>query len=91
MGILQNFREVVGNLRHKRTSPKLCPRCGSPELRLSTRFDMWLFPEQYICSECGYKGPITLELEKEQETDEAAEPNPATPSPTDASNSYTDF
>ena len=92
MGILRNFREVVGNLTHKRTSPKLCPRCGSPKLRLSTRFDMWLFPEQYICPECGYKGPITLELEKEQEeTSEAAEPNPATPSQADASDSCTDF
>ncbi len=92
MGILRNLREVVGNLKHGRASPKLCPRCGSPKLRLSTRFDMWLFPEQYICSECGYKGPVTLELEKKQEeTSEVAEPNPATPSPADASDSCTDF
>jgi transposase len=67
MGVLRNFREVVKNLKHKPTSPKLCPRCGSPKLRLSTRFDMWLFPEQYICSRCGYKGIVTLELEQEEE------------------------
>jgi len=28
---------------------------------------MWLFPEQYICSQCGYKGIVTLELEQQEE------------------------
>jgi len=28
---------------------------------------MWLFPEQYICPQCGYKGPIVLELEEQKE------------------------
>jgi len=65
MGKLQNFREVVKNLKHNKPSPKLCPRCGSPKLRLSSRFDIWLFPEQYFCENCGYKGPIVMELEKE--------------------------
>jgi len=69
MGILRNIREVVGNLKHDRPTPKLCPRCGNPRLRLSSRFDIWLFPEQYVCEQCGYKGPITLELEKEEADD----------------------
>jgi len=74
MGILRNLRDVAKNLKHRSASPKLCPRCGGSKLRLSTRFDIWLFPEQYVCSECGYKGPVTLELEKEQkEADEASE------------------
>lgn len=67
MGIFKNFREVVKNLKHNRPMLKLCPRCGSPKLRLSSRFDIWLFPEQYVCLNCGYKGPITMELEKEEE------------------------
>ena len=67
MGILRNFREVVGNLKHKKATPKLCPCCGSPKIGLSTRFDMWLFPEQYICQQCGYKGPIVLELEQQED------------------------
>lgn len=75
MGTLNNFREVVGNLKHQHTRPKLCPRCHSTKLRLSSRFDMWLFPEQYICPECGYKGPIVLELEEQkQETTEKSGP-----------------
>ena len=70
MGILRNIREVVGNLKHDRPTPKLCPRCGNPKLGLSSRFDIWLFPEQYVCEQCGYKGPITLELEKEKANDD---------------------
>jgi len=31
---------------------------------------MWLFPEQYICADCGYKGPIVLELVKEEKEEE---------------------
>jgi predicted RNA-binding Zn-ribbon protein involved in translation (DUF1610 family) len=66
MGLLRNIREVVGNLKRDRPTPKLCPRCGSLRLRLSSRFDIWLFPEQYVCEQCGYKGPIALELEAEK-------------------------
>jgi len=73
MGILQSIREVVNNLKHNRPTPKLCPKCGNPKLRLSTSFDGWFFPEQYVCEQCGYKGPIVLELEKIEETDEAKE------------------
>jgi len=75
MTMLQNLRDIAKNLKHKRATPKLCPRCLSPKLKLSTRFDVWLLPEQYICPQCGYKGPITLELEKEQNQEhKTAEP-----------------
>jgi predicted RNA-binding Zn-ribbon protein involved in translation (DUF1610 family) len=67
MGILKNLREVVKSSKYKRTALKLCPRCGNPKLRLSSGFDIWLLPEQYVCLNCGYKGPITIELEKEEE------------------------
>jgi len=67
MGVLRNLREVVKKLQHKPPKPKLCPRCGSPKLRLSSRFDIWLLPEQYVCLNCGYKGPIVMELEEEKE------------------------
>jgi len=66
LGILQNLREVVRSLKHSQPTPKLCPRCASPKLRLSSRFDIWLLPEQYVCDNCGYKGPIVMELEKEE-------------------------
>jgi predicted RNA-binding Zn-ribbon protein involved in translation (DUF1610 family) len=67
MDVLRNIREVAKNMKHNYPTIKLCPSCGSSHLRLSSRFDLWLLPEQYVCEECGYKGPVTLELEKTEE------------------------
>ncbi len=66
MGSIKNFREVVKSLKHRRACAKLCPRCGSPELEFSTRFDVWLLPEQYLCRRCGYRGPIVMEIDREE-------------------------
>jgi len=64
--ILKNLREVFRGLKRRRSaSIKLCPRCGSPKIRLSSSLDIWLTPEQYVCERCGYKGPIVMEVEKE--------------------------
>jgi len=65
MDLLENLRKVFRRLNHPSIrSLKLCPRCGSPKLRLSSRLDVWLTPEQYVCEKCGYKGPIVLEIEE---------------------------
>lgn len=65
MGIFENLREVLKGLKRRKLAPKLCPKCRSPELRLSSRFDIWLTPEQYVCGNCGYKGPVVMEIEEE--------------------------
>jgi len=70
LGLLRNLREVFGKLKRGQLTPKFCPNCGSPEIQLSSKFDLWLFPEQYICKKCSYKGPIVMELEKKEENDE---------------------
>jgi len=67
MGILEDIRDVFKSMKRGKPVLKLCPRCGSPKLRLSSGFDVWLTPEQYICENCGYKGPIVMELEEEKE------------------------
>lgn len=64
MGAIRDLRELLGELKRRRASLKLCPVCGSPKLRLSSRFDIWLTPEQYVCESCGYKGPIVMEIEE---------------------------
>ena len=66
MGILRDMREILKGLKRRGPVKKLCPRCGSSKLRLSSRFDIWLTPEQYICDYCGYKGPIVMEVEAEE-------------------------
>jgi len=65
MGTLQNIGEILKGLSRRGRVRKLCPRCGSSKLRLSSRFDIWLTPEQYICESCGYKGPIVMEVGEE--------------------------
>lgn len=63
-------------LRHGRSSKIYCPRCGSGKIGLSRRAgdalhggrnpDYWLFPRKYECTECGYNGPVVMELEKDE-------------------------
>jgi len=65
MRLLQNLREVLKTLKHRKPSKIYCPRCGSPKLHLSSGFDYWLTPKKYTCENCGYTGPIVMELEKE--------------------------
>jgi len=74
VGILENLREVLKGLKRKKLgkpTPKLCPKCGSPKIRLSSSFDTYprmygITPTQYSCENCGYKGPIVIELEEEK-------------------------
>jgi C4-type Zn-finger protein len=74
LGIINDFYTVVSKLKRKKTgrpTPKLCPRCGTSNLRLSSGVDAYprmygLTPAQYVCESCGYTGPIVLELEKDK-------------------------
>ncbi|MEM1990873.1 MAG: hypothetical protein QW782_09635 [Candidatus Bathyarchaeia archaeon] len=44
----------------------VCPRCESRNIALSSRFDAWLMPKRYVCKDCGYIGPIALEVDFEE-------------------------
>ena len=46
---------------------QVCPRCGSTNIKLSSKLDVWLTPKQYVCKDCGYVDPIVLELEKTED------------------------
>ena len=66
---------MLGKKKKKTIRIKVCPICGSRNIKLSSAFDGWLTPETYICLQCGYSGPIVLELQidpkelKEKEDD----------------------
>jgi len=66
METIRGIRDIFKRLKHRKTTPKFCPRCGSPNVKLSSKLDIWLTPEQYICLDCGYKGLIIMELENEK-------------------------
>ena len=73
MNILDNLREVLKALKHKKLSnpaPKFCPKCGNHKIKLSSSLNTYprmdgIIPSQYICESCGYMGPIAMELEEE--------------------------
>jgi len=65
MKFLEDLREVFKTLKRRKPSKIYCPRCGSPRIHLSSSLDYWLTPKKYVCDECGYKGQIVMELEKE--------------------------
>jgi preprotein translocase subunit SecY len=49
---------------------KVCPVCGSGSFVYSGTFSGWTFygvhaAQKYLCKNCGYAGPITLELQSE--------------------------
>jgi predicted RNA-binding Zn-ribbon protein involved in translation (DUF1610 family) len=68
MKLLENVREVFKTLKHRKPSKIYCPRCCSPKINLYSGLDFWLTPKKYVCANCGYVGPIVMELEKEEES-----------------------
>jgi DNA-directed RNA polymerase subunit RPC12/RpoP len=67
MKVIGNIRDVFKTLKHQKPTQIFCPKCGSPKLSLSSSLDYWLTPQKYVCAECGYRGTIFMELEKEEE------------------------
>jgi transposase-like protein len=71
MKTFSNIRDVLKNIKHKKSTHIYCPKCSSPKLTLSSSLDYWLTPQRYLCKECGYVGVVFMELEKEEEKDGA--------------------
>lgn len=70
MKLFSDARQVLKSAKHKKPTLIYCPKCASPELKLSNGFggmNMWLTPMKYFCEKCGYVGPIYMEMEKEEE------------------------
>jgi len=59
--LLHVFRWL--SLSYNKNRVLVCPKCGSQNIKLSSKFDAWLIPRRYVCSNCGYIGPIILEIE----------------------------
>jgi len=66
MGLLRDMRQLFYTLRRRQPSKIFCPRCGSPEIHLSSSMDYWLTPKKYVCDDCGYYGILVMEIEKEE-------------------------
>jgi predicted RNA-binding Zn-ribbon protein involved in translation (DUF1610 family) len=66
MKLLRDLGDLLKTMKRRKFSRLYCPRCGSSKIRISTDFDRFVAPRKYVCAECGYKGPIVMELEKEE-------------------------
>jgi transposase-like protein len=66
MGILGNIRDVLKMVKRTKPSKIHCPRCASPNIHLADNLDYSLVPKKFVCENCGYNGPIVMELEKEK-------------------------
>ena len=75
MGILKDLGEILKGMKRRNQTIKLCPKCGSPKLKLSSSFDVWLTPEQYVCENCGYTGPVIMEVEEKEVNSHKTKPN----------------
>ncbi|UCG36047.1 MAG: hypothetical protein JSV64_05305 [Candidatus Bathyarchaeota archaeon] len=60
------LRDIIGGLKRRKPVKKYCPKCGNPNISLSSKFDIWLLPEQYTCDKCGYRGAFALEIDDEK-------------------------
>jgi predicted RNA-binding Zn-ribbon protein involved in translation (DUF1610 family) len=67
MKMLKDVREVIKSLKHGKPAKIYCPRCCSPKINLSSELDIWLTPKKYVCENCGYKGPIVMEIDIKKE------------------------
>ncbi|MCS7103480.1 MAG: hypothetical protein NZ992_06335 [Candidatus Korarchaeum sp.] len=45
----------------------LCPACGSLNIGKASSFSGWLLPDEYVCPDCGYRGPIVGEVEVDKD------------------------
>jgi len=67
---LRDCIQVISGLRREKPGKRLCPACGSPEIRLSDGWSGWLTPERFTCRKCGYTGPLVMELCSEADSTE---------------------
>ena len=67
---LRRFRLFLRRIGWRSPSSRLvkaCPRCGSVNIKFSSKLDVWLTPKRYFCSDCGYLGPVVMEIEETEE------------------------
>ena len=44
---------------------KICPKCRSPKIKDVNKISGWT-PPIYRCENCGYQGPMILEIDEEE-------------------------
>jgi predicted RNA-binding Zn-ribbon protein involved in translation (DUF1610 family) len=60
---LKGLSDKLFKIRHRAPKPVFCPKCGSHKMKVKESYG--ILPHMYTCTECGYEGPLFLEIEEE--------------------------
>ena len=60
---LKGLSDKLFKIRHRAPKPVFCPKCGSHKMQVNESYG--ILPHMYTCTECGYEGPLFLEIEEE--------------------------
>lgn len=61
---MESIRRFIKEIQRKKIL--VCPKCGNPKIHFLSPLDGWITPSQYVCSACGYTGPIVAEINEEK-------------------------
>jgi len=61
---LKGLSDKLFKIRHRAPKPVFCPKCGSHKMKVKESYG--ILPHMYTCTECGYEGPLFLEIEEEE-------------------------
>jgi predicted RNA-binding Zn-ribbon protein involved in translation (DUF1610 family) len=64
---LKEIIDILKKSKHSSPKPVFCPACYSAKLKHNESYG--ILPRLYRCENCGYEGPLVLELEPNSETD----------------------
>ena len=61
---LNEIIDILKQSKHSIPRPVFCPKCQSPKIKLKESYG--ILPVMYHCDDCGYEGPLILELEPDE-------------------------
>ena len=64
MEALRGFWETLKQARHQMPRPKFCPKCRGHNIYPNPT--MGILPTTYRCRDCGYEGPLVLEIDPDE-------------------------
>ncbi|MFH2111966.1 MAG: hypothetical protein ABIJ47_11990 [Candidatus Bathyarchaeota archaeon] len=65
MAPLKGLMDTLKSTKYRAPNPVFCPNCRSHRVKLKESYG--ILPHTYRCEDCGYEGPLVLELEPEEE------------------------
>ncbi|MFB0543826.1 MAG: hypothetical protein ACETVR_03495 [Candidatus Bathyarchaeia archaeon] len=62
---LKGTLEALRRVKNRGTRLRVCPSCGKSNIRPEGSLGFGVLPVIYICKDCGYRGHLIIEVDKE--------------------------